>query len=95
MASAEETWVDDSLLVFDGRVLEVFGFSGSESIRFHVDNVTIDSGEPGRKGRKRQIRIAVRTRGGGGVALEVTDEAWVGLGPMLEAVRAAGSEPES
>ncbi len=92
MAPPEEVWINDSLLVFDGRVLEVFGVSGSESLRFHVDNVRIDVGEPGRRDR-RLLQLKPRTLGGGGCALEIEEADWEKAGPLLERVRAAGDPP--
>lgn len=92
MASAEEIWVDDSLLVFDGRVLEVFGASGSESIRFHVDNLRIEIGEPFRAGRRR-VQLRPRTRGSGGCALEVEESDWATVEPLLTRVVNAGTPP--
>lgn len=92
MASAEEIWVDDSLLVFDGRVLEVFGASGSESIRFHVDNLRIEIGEPLRAGRRR-VQLRPRTRGSGGCALEVEESDWAIVEPLLTRVDNAGTPP--
>src|ERR687896_1300239 len=61
----DEVWAGDVLLCFDGRVVEVFGFSGSESIRFHVRNLELEVGEPDRKGR-RSVRIKPASRGSGG-----------------------------
>jgi hypothetical protein len=42
-------WIGGPLVAFDGRVVEVFGFSGSASLRFHVRNVEIEVQDPDRK----------------------------------------------
>lgn len=84
----DEVWAGDSLLAFDGRVVEVFGFSGSESIRFHVRNMELEVGEPDRKGR-RSIRIKPASRGSGGCMFEVSEEDWAAVGPFLDRVLAA------
>jgi hypothetical protein len=84
----DEVWAGDSLLAFDGRVVEVFGFSGSESIRFHVRNVELEVGEPDRKGR-RSVRIKPASRGSGGCMFEVSEEDWPSVGPFLDRVLAA------
>ena len=87
----DEVWLDDSLLCFDGRVLEVFGFPGSESIRFHVRNVRVQVGDPDRKGRRRLTITA--SRGSGGCSFEVQPEQWPQIAPLLERVFAAMPGP--
>jgi hypothetical protein len=37
----DEVWADEILLTFDGRVLEIFGFPGATSMRFHVRNMEL------------------------------------------------------
>ena len=83
----EEVWADDLLLAFDGRVLEVFGFPGQESYRFHVRNVDLSIDGPDRKGRHRVV--AESARGSGGCAFEVPPEDWHVVGPFLEGVLGA------
>ncbi len=51
MEPPHELWGDDVLLVFDGRVLEVFNFPGSGAHRFHVASTVIERQGPDRKGR--------------------------------------------
>lgn len=81
----DEAWSGDSLLVFDGRVLEVFGFMGSESLRFHVRNMELSVNEPDRKGR-RAVTIKPASRGSGGCRLEVEEGDWPAVGPILDRV---------
>ena len=81
----EEVWAGDSLLAFDGRVLEVFGFMGSESLRFHVRNVDIAVGDPDRKGR-RGLTIKPASRGSGGCRFEIEEQDWPAVGPFIERV---------
>ena len=84
----DEAWAGDSLLAFDGRVLEVFGFPGSESMRFHVRNVDLEVGEPDRKGR-RMVTVRPAARGSGGCAFDVEEGDWAEVGPLLDRVLAA------
>ena len=84
----EEVWAGDSLLVFDGRVLEVFGFRGSESLRFHVRNVEIEFQEPDRKGR-RWLKIKPASRGSGGCMFELKPEDLPQVEPFVDRVLAA------
>ncbi len=88
----DEIWLGTTLLAFDGRVLEVFGFSGSESIRFHVRNIDIQVDDPDRKGR-RWLRIKPASPGSGGCMFEVQPEEWNHLGPFLDRVFAAIPPP--
>jgi hypothetical protein len=83
----EEVWADDVLLTFDGRVLEIFGFSGSESMRFHVLNLDLEADGPDRKGRY-TLKIAPATRGGG-CHVAVPEEDWSEVGPFVDRVVAA------
>lgn len=84
----DEVWAGDSLLVFDGRVLEVFGFSGSESLRFHVRNMEIELKEPDRKGR-RWLRIKPASSGSGGCMFELKPEDRPQVEPFIDRVLAA------
>ena len=83
----DEVWADDVLLTFDGRVVEVFGFSGSESIRFHVLNLDLAVDGPDRKGRH-TVRIEPAMRGGG-CHVAVPEEDWPEVGPFVDRVLAA------
>jgi hypothetical protein len=84
----DEVWAGDSLLAFDGRVLEVFGFPGSQSVRFHVRNMELDVGGPNRRGM-RLVTLKAAVRGAGGLAFSVEEADWPYVGPMLDRVLAA------
>lgn len=83
-----QAWADRTLLVFDGAVLELFGFSGAGSLRFHVANLDLEVAEPDRKGR-RFVTIKHASWGAGGCAFDVTPEDWPAVEPLLDAVFAA------
>ncbi|HEX8205295.1 MAG TPA: hypothetical protein VF587_04475 [Solirubrobacteraceae bacterium] len=83
----DEVWADDVLLTFDGRVVEVFGFSGSESIRFHVLNLDLSVDGPDRKGRY-TVRIEPAMRGGG-CHVPVPEADWPNVGLFVDRVLAA------
>ena len=83
----DEVWADDVLLVFDGRVVEVFGFPGSESIRFHVLNLDLAVDGPDRKGRH-TLQLAPATRGGG-CNVTVPEGDWPEVGAFVDRVLAA------
>jgi hypothetical protein len=87
VAEAKEVWAGDTLVVFDGRVVELFGFPGRESARFHVRNMELEIGEPNRNGR-RGVTIKPASRGGG-YMLEVDERDWAEVGPLLDRVLAA------
>ena len=91
MGASDEVWVGDSLLSFDGRVLEVFGYQGQDSVRYHVQNLLIDIGEPDRKG-KRALQLKPRTRGVACV-LAISTEDWATAAQLLERVQAATADP--
>ena len=83
----DEVWADDVLLAFDGRVVEVFGFPGSESIRFHVRNLDLEVDGPDRKGRH-DVKLAPATRGGG-CHIPVGEEDWPAVATFIDRVLAA------
>ena len=83
----DEVWADDLLLAFDGRVIEVFGFPGSESIRFHVRNLDLEVDGPDRKGRH-TVKLATATRGGG-CHIPVPEEDWPEVSVFVDNVLAA------
>lgn len=87
----DEVWACDSLFTFDGRVVEVFGFPGADSMRFHVLNLVIEVDEPNRKG-KRWLRMKPH-KGSGGMMVEVQPADWQVLGPFLDRVWAAIPRP--
>ncbi|GAA5124661.1 hypothetical protein GCM10023339_46510 [Alloalcanivorax gelatiniphagus] len=78
----------ESVLTFDGTVLEIFGFPGTINARFHVVNLDLSVGEPDRKGA-RAVRVATRVRGAGTLRLEVPAEEWSGVQAIVDAVHAA------
>jgi hypothetical protein len=83
----DEVWAGNSLLAFDGRVLEIFGFPGSLSMRFHVRNMELSVDPPDRKGR---YWVSIRaTRGSGGCNFHVEPGDWPWVGPFLDRVFAA------
>ena len=84
----EEAWAGDSLLAFDGRVLEVFGFPGSESMRFHVANLNLTVSGPDRKGRH-DVSLKPRTRGAGGCMFQVDADTWPAVEPLIGRLGAA------
>ena len=90
LVGVQEVWADDILLAFDGRVLEIFGFPGQESYRFHVRNMELSSEGPDRKQRHRVV--VTSARGSGGCAFDVPPEDWLHVGPLLDEVLAAMPE---
>ena len=50
----DEVWAGDVLLTFDRRVLEVFGFPGSESMRYHIRDVELSIDDPEPQGPPRR-----------------------------------------
>ena len=83
-----EVWCDDTLVVFDGRVVEVFGFPGSESLRYHVLNLDVSIGEEDRRGR-RSVTLRPASRKSGGCQLEVPSGDWPAVSALLDRVMAA------
>ncbi|HEX8085257.1 MAG TPA: hypothetical protein VF529_13275 [Solirubrobacteraceae bacterium] len=87
----DEVWADDILLAFDGRVVEVFGFPGAESIRFHVLNLDMEVDGPDRKGRY-TLKLAPASRGGG-CHVEVPEPDWPEVSGFVDRVLAAMPAP--
>jgi hypothetical protein len=83
----DEVWADQILLTFDGRVVEVFGFPGSESIRFHVLNLDLSFDGPDRKGR--HALLLKPASHGGGCQFDVPAEDWPQVEPFLDRVLGA------
>lgn len=83
-----EVWVDDVLIAFDGRVVEVFGHSTHPSYRFHVQNVVVEVGEPNRKGR-RALQLDPASKYSGGCRLDVPAEDWPQVEPLVAEILAA------
>jgi hypothetical protein len=90
MVANDEVWVGDSLLTFDGRVLEVFGYQGQDSVRYHARNLVIDIGEPDKKG-KRMLQLKPRTKGVGCV-LSISTEDWAHAAQLLERLQLTANE---
>lgn len=90
MVANDEVWVGDSLLAFDGRVLEVFGYQGQDSFRYHTRNLVIDIGEPDKKG-KRMVQLKPRTKGVG-CALAISTEDWPHAAQLLERLKVTADE---
>ena len=80
-----EAWAGTTGVAFDGRVVEVFGFS--DAMRFHLREVEVDADEPDRKGR-RTVKIG---RGRGGAMFNVDASDW----PAMEGVLQRLSEAKS
>jgi hypothetical protein len=87
MTANDEVWVGESLLSFDGRVLEVFGYQGQDSVRYHAENLLVDVGEPDKKG-KRVVQLKPRTKGVG-CALGISAEDWAHVAPLLKRIHKA------
>jgi len=90
MVANDEVWVGESLLSFDGRILEVFGYQGQDSVRYHAGNLLVDVGEPDKKG-KRIVQLKPRTKGVGCV-LGISTEDWPQAAPLLERIQAAAEQ---
>ena len=84
-AELAEAWAGTNGVAFDGRVVEVFGFSDTE--RYHLREVEVEVAEPDRKDR-RAVKIG---RGRGGVMFNVDASDW----PAMEAVLQRLSEAKS
>ena len=88
----DEIWVGESLLSFDGRVLEVFGYQGQDSVRYHAGNLLVDVGEPDKKGN-RIVQLKPRTKGVG-CALGISMQDWAHAAPLLERIQAVATEQD-
>ena len=80
-----EAWAGKIGVAFDGRVVEVFGFSDAE--RYHLREVEVEVAEPNRKGH-RNVMIG-RARGGSGFKVEAPD--WPAMEGVLQRVSEAKS----
>lgn len=83
-----EVWIDDVLLAFDGTVVELFGFPGAASFRFHVKNLVLEVGEPNRKGR-RALQFDPATKYSSGARMDIPAEDWPNVEPVLTEILAA------
>jgi len=77
----------DNLVAFDGRVLELFGFSDPH--RYHVSNLRIKVDDPDRKGRV-PISIGHASKRGGAM-FGVEPEDWPGVKAVVDRAAAAGA----
>jgi hypothetical protein len=78
----------EMLVSFDGRVLELFGFSNP--VRYHVNEVEARVKGPDKKGRY-EVTIGSRWRGMAQFHVEGAD--WPAIEPVIEAARAASAPP--
>lgn len=86
-----EVWIDDTLLTFDGTVVEIFGFPGAANMRFHVHNLELEVGEPNRKG-VRSFQVEPVTRYSGGARMDIPAEDWPNVEPIITEILAAMPE---
>lgn len=86
-----EVWIDDTLLTFDGTVVELFGFPGNASLRFHVKNLGVEVGEPNRKG-VRALQFDPATKYSGGARMDIPAEDWPNVEPVLHEILSAMPE---
>ena len=86
----DEVWAGDVFMTFDGTVLELFGFPETGA-RFHVRNIELTVGDPGRKDR-RSVAVKPASRGGG-CQFTVAPEDWPAVSPFLDRVLAAIPDP--
>lgn len=87
----DEAWAGEHCISFDGRVVELFGFSAPE--RTHVREVACEVDGPDRKGRY-VLRIGRLSKGKlkGGVMLGVNGEDWPAVEAVLRRIDAAQAE---
>ena len=87
----DEAWTGGSGISFDGRVVELFGFSGTE--RKHVRELGYEVGGPDRKGVY-TLLVGRMSKGKlkGGAMLGVTGEDWPAVEAVLRRIDAAQAE---
>ncbi len=85
MASVSEARAGDSIFVFDGRVVEVFGMGDAR--RYHVAQVEVDVSGPDRKDR-RSVMLKGR---GQAVAVRVEPENWPDVEKLIAEVQQASA----
>ena len=82
-----EILLDDHLIAFDGRVVEVFGQGGSgESVRYHVGLMQTLLCAPGLTG---QFSLNFSTKHGGILGLKVPADKKTEVEALVEAVKQA------
>jgi len=81
-----EARTGDTLVAFDGRVMELFGFSDPH--RYHVSDLKIKVDGPDRKGR---VAITIgRASARGGAGFGAAPEDWPALKSVLDRAAEAG-----
>lgn len=84
---------EDLILAWDGRVLELFGGSGSGATRWHARRVTVGLDGPDRKGR---YSLLLRGPNDGGSLITVQPQDVPAVQELVAAVlAAAGGWPAS
>jgi hypothetical protein len=78
-----------AIVTFDGRILELFTRRGGSEARLLVGLLSVDVGEPNRKGRREVMFSAGTERRGGGFALWAQEEQWAAVEPFVREVEAA------
>ena len=76
------------LVSFDGRVLELFGFSNP--VRYHVNELDARVKGPDKKGRY-EVTVGSRWRGMAQFTVEGAD--WPAIEPVIKAALAAAPPP--
>jgi hypothetical protein len=74
-----EAQSDNMIVSFDGRVLEVFGFT--DPLRYHVRELEVKTDGPDKKGRY-QVTVGSRHRGSAQITVEEAD--WPEMQTVLE-----------
>jgi len=86
----------DSIIAFDGRVLEVFfhfhplNDFDVDSMRIHVRQLSVSASDPDRKGR-RKVKLAGKSRFSF-TAADLDEARWNSMQPLLDALKAAGAD---
>jgi hypothetical protein len=81
-----EAWTGKYGAAFDGRVVEIFGYSDAH--RYHLREVEVDVSDPDRKGQRR-VRIG---RSGGGPQFKVGADDWPAWANLLGRIAAMRSD---
>lgn len=87
MAELQEIQIEDLILAFDGRVLEVFGARHDAGSRFHVRQTKLEVGGPDKHGTY-ELNI---TGPSGALFLELDQAQLAAATPIVEAMSAAGA----
>lgn len=85
----EHALLGDSILAFDGRILEHFTWQSGSDGRMIVGLLVVEISGPDRKGRY-TVKCATRPNGRGGGFHVVVDEAnWSRIEPLIREIQAA------